>query len=126
MPLSADNPNRDRNFLVLILSGTVLFAIIMAGYIILAVRQADTDAYIRFLTILVVSLVPGALSTWQAFKANRTTHTLRTEIHDGVLQDKVKEGVKEVLTGDVAKVTYSGGTTTLPSQSSIEQEESNG
>lgn len=120
MPLSPDNPNRDRNFVILVLSGTAVFAVIMAGYIVLAVQHADTDAYVRFLSILVVSLVPSALGAWQAFKASRTASALREDVHNGVLKNKVKEGVQEVLTGDIVKVSYSGDTTTLPSTQDIE------
>lgn len=117
MPLSPDNPNRDRNFVILVLSAVVIFAVVMGGYITLSLAHEDTDTYLRFLTTVILVIVPGSLSAWQAFKAKQNSQTavdtaqeLRQDIHNGVLKDKVKEGVKEVLTGDTQPVTYSGGT----------------
>lgn len=117
MPLSPDNPNRDRNFVILVLSGVVLFAVVMGGYVTLSIAGKDTDTYLRFLTTLVLVIVPSSLSAWQAFRAKQSsqvavaqTKALRADVHNGVLKDKVKEGVQEVLNGDTSRVSYSGGT----------------
>jgi hypothetical protein len=119
MPLSPDNPNRDRNFIVLVLGGVIVFAIVMGGYILLSLKHQDTDTYVRFLTTLVVVLIPTSLGVWQSFKAKQnsaqaveTAQALREDVHNGVLKDKVKEGVAEVLSGDKGSITYSGGTET--------------
>jgi flagellar basal body-associated protein FliL len=117
MPLSPDNPNRDRNFVILVLGGVVLFAIVMGGYVTLSLAGQDTDTYLRFLTTVVLVIVPSSLSAWQAFKAKQnsqqaveTAQAIRDDVHNGVLKDKVKEGVAEVLHPENGPVTYSGGT----------------
>jgi flagellar basal body-associated protein FliL len=122
MPLSADNPNRDRNFVILVLAGVILFAVVMGGYITLSIAGRDTDTYLRFLTTVVLVIVPSSLSAWQAFKAKQnsqvavdTAQALRNDVHNGVLKDKVKEGVAEVLNPSAGTVTYSGGTDTIQS-----------
>lgn len=106
MPLSADNPQRNRNFVILILAGTFVFTLIMAGFIALTMVGRDTDAYVRFLTLLVVTLVPSVLGAWQAFRAHAVSKAIHADVRNGVLKDKVKEGVAEVLNGDTASVTY--------------------
>ena len=117
MPLSPDNPNRDRNFVILVLGAVFIFAIVMAGYVALSIAGEDTDTYLRFLTTVVLVLVPSSLSAWQAFRAKQTsqqavdtTQALREDVVNGVFKDKVKEGVAEVLSGDMKSVSYSGGT----------------
>lgn len=104
MPFSPDNPNRDRNFVILVLAAVVMFAVIMGGYITLSIADRDTDTYLRFLTTVVLVLVPSCLSAWQAFKAKQnsqaavdTAQALREDVHNGVLQGKIRDGVTEAL-----------------------------
>lgn len=119
MPLSPDNPNRDRNFVVLILAGVFMFALVMGGYITLSIAGRETDTYLRFLTTIVLVIVPSSLGAWQSFKAKQnaqaaveTAQALREDVHNGVLKDKVKEGVAEVLHPESGTVSYSGGNAT--------------
>jgi len=122
MPLSPDNPNRDRNFIVLVLAAVAVFAIVMGGFVALSLEHTDTDTYTRFLTTLVVVLIPTSLGAWQSFKAKTTAQKavstsqgLRDDIQNGMLKDKVKEGVAEVLHPESGTITYSGGTETVQS-----------
>jgi hypothetical protein len=69
VPFSADNPNRNRNYVILVLAAVVLFAVIMGGYVTLSLAMRNTDDYLRFLTVLVVTLVPSTLSAWNSYKA---------------------------------------------------------
>jgi ABC-type transport system involved in cytochrome bd biosynthesis fused ATPase/permease subunit len=129
VPLSPDNPNRDRNFVALILGGVILFAVIMGSYVALSFADKDTDAFTRFLTLLLVTLIPSSLSAWQAVKARQSSQVaaeaseaLRADVHNGVFKDKVKEGVAEVLNPKAGTITYSGGTDTAQStQESTEE-----
>jgi ABC-type transport system involved in cytochrome bd biosynthesis fused ATPase/permease subunit len=128
VPLSADNPNRDRNFVALILGGVILFAVIMGSYVALSFADKDTDAFTRFLTLLLVTLIPSSLSAWQAVKARQssqvaaeTSEALRADVHNGVFKDKVKEGVAEVLHPESGTITYSGGTDTAQSTRDTEE-----
>lgn len=98
MPLSPNNPDRNRNFVVLVLAACFVFALLMAAFVALQLHGAtDADAYLRFLTLIVVNLVPGALASWYAFAAHRSSSRVRDDIQNGVLKDKVKEGMTEVL-----------------------------
>jgi hypothetical protein len=110
MPLSAGNPNRDRNFLVLILSGVFVFSLIMVLFVFLQVRGSDmaTDAFVRFLTLVILNLIPAGLAAWYSFAAHRTSTQVRDDISNGVLKNKVKEAVAEVAAGDGVPVSYSG------------------
>ena len=121
MPCQADNPNRDKNIVVTVLAGVVVFTVIMGGYVTLSLAGQDTDTYLRFITTLVVVIVPSTLSVWQSYKARQssesavaTTKSIQEDVRNGVLKDKVKEGVKEVLNGDAQVVVYKNGTDVTP------------
>jgi biopolymer transport protein ExbB/TolQ len=73
VPFSADNPNRNRNFVILILGGVCAFAIVMGSYVALAIAGEDTENFVRFLTILVVTLIPSALAAIRANSAAQSS-----------------------------------------------------
>lgn len=96
MPLSADNPNRNRNFVILILGGTVALAIVMGSYVALDIAGSDTDSFVRFLTLLTVTLIPATLGAWRA-------HVAADRAGEAVVQGKAAvqqvEAVQEKLNG---------------------------
>ena len=69
MPFQADNPNRNRNYLILVIAGVTAFALVMGSYVALSIAGEDTDAFIRFLTIVIVTLIPSALAALRANSA---------------------------------------------------------
>lgn len=119
--MTAPDPEKERRTVVLVLAAVLVFALVMGGYVTLSIAGKDTDAYFRFLTLLVTAIVPSSLGAWQAFKANRTAtqandtaHAIQADVRNGVLKDKVKEGIAEVLNGDSSSVSYLNGTLNPP------------
>lgn len=92
MPFSQDNPNRNRNFVILVLAGVSIFGIIMAGYVVLSLGARDTDAYVRFLTLLVTGGVPSILSAWYSYNARRSSQSVHEEILENGTHTHRKEG----------------------------------
>lgn len=90
MPFSEDNPNRNRNYVILVLAGVTVFALVMGAYVALSIAGEDTDAFIRFLTIVVVTLVPSALA---AIRANTAAHNSAQAVQK---VDSVVESVSNV------------------------------
>lgn len=71
MPFNADNPNRNRNYVIAVLAAVTVFALVMGSYVALSIAGEDTDAFLRFLTIVVVTLIPSGLA---AIRANTAAH----------------------------------------------------
>lgn len=106
MPLSPDNPNRGRNFVVLVICAVVVFSIVMAGYVALSLAGRETDSYISFLTLLVVNVVPGVLTVWYSFRAKHTAEHVQHDLQNGTLKVTVKEAIQEANgIGDESKST---------------------
>lgn len=97
LPFSADNPNKNRNYVVSIIAGVIVFAIVMAVYSALAIAGRDTDEFIRFLTLLVAVLIPGTLSV---LRSNTAAHNTEKAIEK---VDEVKSVVEEGLNGSLEK-----------------------
>lgn len=105
MPFSPGNPNRNRNYVIAMVGGVALFAIIMAVYTMLALAGRDTDGFMRFLTLLVVTLVPSALAAFRsntaanhAEKAVVKVEEVKAAVEDGLngnLDDRVREVVRQ-------------------------------
>lgn len=66
MPFSADNPNRNRNFVILALCLTTAFTVVIGAYVALSLAERDTTEFYRFLALLVGSLIPSVIGAWRA------------------------------------------------------------
>jgi uncharacterized protein (UPF0333 family) len=93
VPFSADNPNRNRNFVILILAVVLAFAILMGTYVALALAGEDTDAFMRFLTILVVTLIPSALAAIRANSAAQNSEKAVSKVTE--VQEKLNGNLDE-------------------------------
>lgn len=99
MPLSADNPNRNRNFVLLILGGTICLAIVMAAYVAIDLAGRDTDSFVRFLTLLTVTLVPSVLGAWRAHVAAARAGEAITQVE--TVQEQLNGGLEPRITSAV-------------------------
>lgn len=114
MSFSTDNPNKNRNYIIAILAAVVVFAIVMAGYVSLSIADRDTDAYIRFLTVLVVTLIPTTLGAWNSYKAQKhagaaeeNTRQVAKQLN-GTLTDTVRDAAHEGTSNAIKEVTEDG------------------
>lgn len=114
MPFSSDNPNRNRNYVIAILAAVVVFAIIMAGFVTLSLADRDTDSYIRFLTLIVVTLIPTTLGAWNAYKAQKhagaaeeNTRQVAKQLN-GTLETTVRNAAHEGTANAIKEVTEDG------------------
>lgn len=98
MPFSPDNPNKNRNYVILIIGVVVAFAIVMGSYVALSIAGEDTDAFIRFLTILIVTLIPSALA---AFRANSAAQAAHKAAEKTEVVAEVVSNVDEKLNGSL-------------------------
>lgn len=95
LPFSPDNPDRARNYVILILGCVALFATVMGAYVALAMAGKDTDAFMRFLTLLVVTLFPSALA---ALRANTAAHNTAKVVQKvDAVADTLNGGLDERL-----------------------------
>lgn len=102
MPFSANNPNKNRNYVVAVLSAVILFAVIMGAYVAITLAGKDPEALVRFLTTIVVVLVPSGLGAWQAYKARATAEHAKANakatldaVTDGTMEIKIVEGARQ-------------------------------
>jgi flagellar basal body-associated protein FliL len=103
VPFSANNPNRNRNYVITILSVVVCFAIVMGGYLVLSYAHRDTESYMRFITLLVVTLIPSLIGAWNALKAKENSqlaneNALKAATKASAVADKV-DSVDDKLNG---------------------------
>jgi len=96
VPFQADNPNRNRNFIILVIAGISIFALVMGSYVALSLAGEDTDAFLRFLTILVVTLIPSALA---AFRANSAAQNSQQAVEKVNVVAETVSHVEERLNG---------------------------
>jgi magnesium-transporting ATPase (P-type) len=108
-PLSSNNPNRNRNYVILIVACVIIFAIVMASFVTLSIAGSDTDSYIRFLTLLVTTLVPSALSAIMSTHAARNARDVKEDVQqvkiqlNGDLDKRIVSAVQVANTTDPAK-----------------------
>lgn len=95
MPFSPDNPYRGRNLVAVVIGAVAIFAIVMAGFVTLSFAGRNTDSYVSFLTLLVVSIIPSSMSAWFSFKAHGTAKGVRNDIKNGGLKDNMVEAIRE-------------------------------
>lgn len=101
MPFSAENPNRNRNYIIAMLAVVTVFVIVMVGYVTLTLADKDTDSYVRFLTIIVSLLIPGLISAWNSYQAKRHSETAVTRVEgisaqlDGTLDARLRQANRD-------------------------------
>jgi magnesium-transporting ATPase (P-type) len=108
VPFQADNPNRNRNFVILVIAGISAFALVMGSYVALSLAGEDTDAFLRFLTIVIVTLIPSALAALRANSAAQNSQQAVDKVNlvaesvshvedklNGTLDDRVQEASKQ-------------------------------
>jgi hypothetical protein len=96
VPFQADNPNRNRNFVILVIAGITAFALVMGSYVALSIAGEDTDAFIRFLTIVIVTLIPSALA---ALRANSAAQNSQKAVEKVDVVAETVSHVEERLNG---------------------------
>jgi hypothetical protein len=83
-------------FVTIAILATVAFAIVMAVYVFLAIADEDTDTFLKFLTVLVVTIVPASISAFRAnaaaTSANSAVEVLKTQVILLQKQAEIQEG----------------------------------
>lgn len=94
---------RNRNVVVLALCGTLLFGLTMAAYVVLDLAGRDTDGFLRFLSILIVSLLPSTLAALRANTAAAKTSEVAHKVDqvveqtNGGLDERIERAVERRL-----------------------------
>lgn len=96
MPFSAGNPNRNRNFVIAALCGTVLICAILGAFVALSLAERDTDEFLRFVTILFATLIPSVIGAW---RANTAAHNAGVAVKqtNGDLDARITDAVRDTI-----------------------------
>jgi len=102
--LSRDNPNRDRNYVLLILAAVVVVGVVMGAYVTLDLAGRDSAAYARWVTLLIVTGVPGMLAAWKSYTGERVAREAVVKVAElgevvlnGNLEPRITESVHVAL-----------------------------
>ena len=78
-----------------------MFAIVMGSFVTLTVAGKDTDSYLRFLTLLVTTLVPSVISAVKATTAAKVANDARDDLQhvkdqlNGTLDKRIVNAVQK-------------------------------